>query len=43
VDDTFFLREEEMSLTKRGQDGKQRAELKKTLQKLVKFCMKIVG
>ena len=30
----FFLREEKMSLTKRDQDGKQQAEVKKTLQNL---------
>jgi len=38
-----FLREEEVSLTKRDQDGQQQAELKKTLQNFVKFCVKIVG
>jgi fructose-1,6-bisphosphatase len=38
-----FLTEEQMSLTKRDQDGQQRAELKKTLQKFVKLCVKIVG
>ena len=27
----------------RDQDGKQQAELKKTLQKFVKLCVKIVG
>jgi hypothetical protein len=32
-----------VSLTKRDQDGQQRAELKKTFQKFGKFCMKIVG
>jgi hypothetical protein len=30
---TCFLREEKVSLTKRDQDGQQRAEFKKTLQK----------
>jgi hypothetical protein len=38
---TCFLREEKVSLT-RDQDSQQRAELKKTLQKLIKLCMKIV-
>jgi len=38
-----FLREEKVSLTKRDQDGQQQAELKKTLQKLVKFYVKIFG
>ena len=33
----FFLREERVSMTKRDQDGQQQAELKKTLQKFVKF------
>jgi hypothetical protein len=28
---------------KRDQDCQQRAELKKTLQKLVKICVKLVG
>ena len=32
-----------MSLMKRDQDGQQQAELKKTLQKFIKLCMKIVG
>ena len=31
-----------MSLTKRDEDGQQQAELKKTLQKFVKLCVKIV-
>ena len=39
----LFLREEKVSLTKRDQDGQQQAELKKTLQKFVKLCVKIVG
>jgi hypothetical protein len=41
----IFLREEKVSLTKRGQDGQQRAELKKkkTLQKFVKLCVKIIS
>jgi len=43
VGETFFLREEEVSLTKRDEDGQQQVELKKTLQKLVKLCVKIVG
>jgi hypothetical protein len=34
----FFLREEKVSLMTRDQDGQQHAELKKTLQKFVKFC-----
>ena len=38
-----FLGEEKVSLTKRDQDGQQQAELKKTLQKFVKLCVKIVG
>jgi len=29
--------------TNRDQDGQQQAELKKTLQKLVTLCVKIVG
>jgi len=37
-----FLREEKVSLTKRDQDSQQQAELKKTLQKFVKLCVKIV-
>ena len=37
-----FLREEKVSLTKREQDSQQQAELKKTLQKFVKLCVKIV-
>ena len=32
-----------MSLSKRDQDGQQQAELKKTLQKFVQLCVKIVG
>jgi len=36
VGETFFLREEKVSMTKRDQDGQQQAELKKTLQKFVK-------
>jgi len=32
-----------VSLTKRDQDGQQQAELKKTLQKFVTLCVKIVG
>ena len=39
----LFLREEKLSLTKRDQDGQQQAELKKTLQKFVKFYVKVVG
>jgi hypothetical protein len=35
VGETFFLREEKVSLTKRVQDGQQQAELKKTLQKFI--------
>ena len=38
----LFLREEKVSLTKRDQDGQQQAELKKTLQKFVKLCVKII-
>ena len=38
-----FLREEKVSLTKRVQDGQQQAELKKTLQKFVRLCVKIIG
>jgi hypothetical protein len=37
------LREENVPLMKRAQDDQQRAELKKTLQKFVKLCVKIVG
>jgi hypothetical protein len=32
-----------VSLTKRDQDGQQQAELKKTLEKFAKFCVKIIG
>jgi len=39
----FFLREEKVSLTKRDQYGQQQAQLKKTLQKFVKLCVKIIG
>jgi len=38
-----FLREEKVSLTKRDQDGQQQAELKKTLQKFIKLCVKIIS
>jgi phosphomannomutase len=38
-----FLREEQVSLTKRHQDSQQRVELKKTLKKFVQLCVKIVG
>jgi len=38
-----FLREDKVSLMKRDQDGQQQAEMKKTLQKFVKLCMKIVS
>jgi len=38
-----FLREEKVSLTKRDQYGQKQAELKQTLHKFVKFCVKIVG
>jgi hypothetical protein len=38
-----LLRKEKVSLMKRDQDGQQRAELKKTLQKFINLCMKIVG
>jgi len=38
-----FSEEEKVSLTKRDQDGQQQAELKKTLQKFVKLCVKIVS
>jgi hypothetical protein len=34
---TVFLREEKVSLAKRGQDGQQQAELKKTLQKFIQI------
>ena len=33
----------EIVTMKRDQDGQQQAELKKTLQKFVKLCVKIVG
>jgi len=39
----LFLKEEEVSLTKRDQDRQQQADLKKTFQKFVKLCVKIVG
>jgi len=39
----FSMGREKVSLTKRDQDGQQQAELKKTLQKFVKLCVKIVG
>jgi len=39
----LFLREEKVSLMKRNQGSQQEAELKKTLQKFVKLCMKIIG
>jgi hypothetical protein len=39
----LFLGEEKVSLTKRDQYGQQQAELKKTLQKFVKLCVKIIG
>jgi len=39
----LFLREEKLSLMKRYQDGQQQAELKKTLQKFIRLCVKIVG
>jgi len=32
-----------VSLTKRDQDGQQQAELKKTLQKFIKLCVKIIS
>ena len=38
-----FLRGEKVSRTKRGQDGQQQVELKKTLQTFVTLCVKIVG
>jgi len=38
-----FLSEEKVSLTQRDQDSPQQAELKKTLQKFVKLCVKVVG
>jgi hypothetical protein len=38
-----FSEEVEVPLTKRDQDGQQQAELKKTLQKFVKSCVKIIG
>jgi len=34
---------ESVSLMKRDQDGQQQAELKKTLHKFIKLCVKIVG
>ena len=39
----LFLVEKKVSLTKRDQNSQQQAELKKTLQKFVKLCVKIVG
>jgi len=38
-----LLREEKVLVTKRDENGQQQAELKKTLQKFVKLCIKIVG
>jgi len=38
-----LLTEEKVSQTKRFQNGQQQAELKKTLQMFVKFCVKVVG
>jgi hypothetical protein len=38
-----FLKEEKVSRMRRDQEGLQQAELKKTLQKFVKLCMKIVS
>jgi hypothetical protein len=38
-----FLREEKVSLTNGDQDAQQQAELKKTLQKFFKLCVKFVG
>jgi rRNA pseudouridine-1189 N-methylase Emg1 (Nep1/Mra1 family) len=38
----LFLREEKVKL-RRDKDGQQEAELKKTLQKFVKLCVKIFG
>jgi hypothetical protein len=35
--------EKKVSLMKRDQDGQQGAELKKTLQKFIKLCVKIFG
>jgi len=39
----LFLREEKVSLMKRDQDSQQQAEMKKTLQKFIKLCVKIIG
>jgi len=39
----LFLREEKVSLKMRDRDGQQQTELKKTLQKFVKLCVKIVS
>jgi len=39
----IFLREKKVSLTKIEQDDQQQEELKKILQKFVKFCVKIFG
>jgi hypothetical protein len=38
-----FSEEEKLSMMKGDQDGQQRAKLKKTLQKFIKLCVKIVG
>ena len=38
-----FRREDKVSLMKRVQGGQQQAKLKKTLQKFVNLCVKIVG
>jgi hypothetical protein len=40
---TYTSEGTEVSLLKRYQDGQQQAELKKTLQKFIKLCMKIIG
>jgi len=38
-----FSEGRESVMTTRDQDGQQQTELKKTLQKFFKFCVKIVG
>jgi hypothetical protein len=38
-----FVREQKVSLMKRDEEGKQQAELKQTMQKFVKLCVKIGG
>jgi hypothetical protein len=43
VGDTFFGGKGKCHWRKKDHDGRQRAELKKTLQKFLKLCVKVVG